>query len=46
MNRIRPTQAAEILLLARWFRLRPHERERVWADVPGTSRPQTAPGMF
>ena len=45
-NRIRPTQAAEILLLARWFRLRPHERERVWADVPGTTQPQTAPGMF
>ncbi len=46
MNRIRPTQAAEILLLARWFRLRPHERERVWMQVPGTSQPRTAPGMF
>ena len=30
MNRVRPTQVAEILLLARWFRLRPHERGRVW----------------
>lgn len=46
LNRIRPTQAAEILLLARWFRLRPHERERVWAEVPGTTQPRTAPGMF
>jgi excinuclease ABC subunit C len=28
--RVAPTQAAEILLLARWFRLRPHELERTW----------------
>lgn len=34
MNRVRPTQVAEILLLARWFRLRPHERERVWGKAP------------
>jgi excinuclease ABC subunit C len=28
--RVAPTQAAEILLLARWFRLRPRELERTW----------------
>lgn len=28
--RVAPTQAAEILLLARWFRLRPGELERTW----------------
>jgi excinuclease ABC subunit C len=28
--RVAPTQAAEILLLARWFRLRPHEFQRTW----------------
>jgi excinuclease ABC subunit C len=28
--RVAPTQAAEILLLARWFRLRPHELARTW----------------
>jgi excinuclease ABC subunit C len=28
--RVAPTQAAEILLLARWFRLRPAELERTW----------------
>ena len=28
--RVAPTQAAEILLLARWFRLRPHELDRTW----------------
>jgi excinuclease ABC subunit C len=33
-NRVRPTQVAEILLLARWFRLRPAERERVWGRAP------------
>lgn len=46
LNRVRPTQAAEILLLARWFRLRPHERARVWSDVPGSARPLTAPGVL
>jgi excinuclease ABC subunit C len=30
---VRPAQAAEILLLARWFRRRPHEMERVWPDA-------------
>lgn len=30
--RVRPTQAAEILLLARWFRLRPGELENVWEE--------------
>jgi excinuclease ABC subunit C len=28
--RVAPTQAAEILLLARWFRLRPHELAHTW----------------
>jgi excinuclease ABC subunit C len=28
--RVAPTQAAEILLLARWFRLRPDELQRTW----------------
>ena len=28
--RVAPTQAAEILLLARWFRLRPQELKRTW----------------
>ncbi len=31
---VRPTQAAEILLLARWFRLRPAELDNVWQE-PG-----------
>lgn len=31
-GRVQPTQAAEILLLARWFRLRPAELENVWED--------------
>lgn len=36
-NGLQPTQAAEILLLARWFRLRPRELENVWdAPTPGT----------
>ena len=30
--RVQPTQAAEILLLARWFRLRPAELENVWEE--------------
>jgi excinuclease ABC subunit C len=29
--RVAPTQAAEILLLARWFRLRPGELQRTWS---------------
>lgn len=40
--RVAPTQAAEILLLARWFRLRPHELERTWR-VDGRSRPLRLP---
>ena len=28
---VKPTQVAEILLLARWFRLRPEEKQRTWA---------------
>lgn len=35
--RIAPTQAAEILLLARWFRLRPGELEKTWR-VDGRGR--------
>ncbi|HEX6134928.1 MAG TPA: UvrB/UvrC motif-containing protein [Longimicrobiales bacterium] len=35
--RVAPTQAAEILLLARWFRLRPQELERTWR-VDGDSQ--------
>jgi excinuclease ABC subunit C len=31
-GRVQPTQAAEILLLARWFRLRPAELENVWDE--------------
>jgi excinuclease ABC subunit C len=30
--RVAPTQAAEILLLARWFRLRPDEMQRTWTE--------------
>ncbi|MBR9989704.1 MAG: UvrB/UvrC motif-containing protein [Gemmatimonadetes bacterium] len=40
--RVAPTQAAEILLLARWFRLRPHELERTWR-VDGRSAPRRLP---
>lgn len=40
--RVAPTQAAEILLLARWFRLRPHELERTWR-VDGSSGPRRLP---
>jgi excinuclease ABC subunit C len=40
--RVAPTQAAEILLLARWFRLRPHELERTWR-VDGQSAPRRLP---
>jgi excinuclease ABC subunit C len=37
--RVVPTQAAEILLLARWFRLRPEELRRTWrADGRTTKR--------
>jgi excinuclease ABC subunit C len=32
---LRPAQAAEILLLARWFRLHPEEEERVWNSPRG-----------
>jgi excinuclease ABC subunit C len=40
--RVAPTQAAEILLLARWFRLRPHELERTWR-VDGRAAPRRLP---
>ncbi|HEX6307469.1 MAG TPA: GIY-YIG nuclease family protein [Longimicrobiales bacterium] len=40
--RVAPTQAAEILLLARWFRLRPQEVERTWR-VAGLSGPRRLP---
>ncbi|HUF50157.1 MAG TPA: UvrB/UvrC motif-containing protein [Longimicrobiales bacterium] len=40
--RVAPTQAAEILLLARWFRLRPHELERTWR-VDGQAGPRRLP---
>lgn len=40
--RVAPTQAAEILLLARWFRLRPAEIERTWR-VDGQRRPRFVP---
>jgi excinuclease ABC subunit C len=40
--RVAPTQAAEILLLARWFRLRPDELARTWR-VDGGSRPRRLP---
>lgn len=36
--RIRPTQAAEILLLARWFRLRPEELDNVWEEPRAGAR--------
>lgn len=35
---LRPAQAAEILLLARWFRLHPEEHERVWSSPRGSER--------
>lgn len=40
--RVAPTQAAEILLLARWFRLRPHELENTWR-VDGRRAPRRLP---
>ncbi|MGH7465943.1 MAG: UvrB/UvrC motif-containing protein, partial [Longimicrobiales bacterium] len=40
--RVAPTQAAEILLLARWFRLRPYELERTWR-VDGRAAPRRLP---
>ncbi|CAN5717614.1 hypothetical protein BH23GEM10_BH23GEM10_08290 [soil metagenome] len=40
--RVAPTQAAEILLLARWFRLRPAELERTWR-VDGQRTPRFVP---
>lgn len=40
--RVIPTQAAEILLLARWFRLRPHELDRTWR-LDGGSTPRCLP---
>src|SRR5690606_33682817 len=46
VNRVRPTQVAETLLLARWFRLRPAELQRVWPDVPEGARPRTAAGVL
>jgi excinuclease ABC subunit C len=41
-TRVAPTQAAEILLLARWFRLRPEELQRTWR-VDGRSQPRSLP---
>lgn len=40
--RVAPTQAAEILLLARWFRLRPYELENTWR-VDGKAAPERLP---
>jgi excinuclease ABC subunit C len=40
--RVAPTQAAEILLLARWFRLRPHELAKTW-QLDGMPRPRRLP---
>jgi excinuclease ABC subunit C len=40
--RVAPTQAAEILLLARWFRLRPHELENTWR-MDGAAAPRRLP---
>jgi excinuclease ABC subunit C len=40
--RVAPTQAAEILLLARWFRLRPHELQRTWRE-DGRAAPRRLP---
>jgi excinuclease ABC subunit C len=40
--RVAPTQAAEILLLARWFRLRPHELQHTWR-VDGRAAPRRLP---
>lgn len=40
--RVVPTQAAEMLLLARWFRLRPYELERTWR-VDGRPGPRRLP---
>jgi excinuclease ABC subunit C len=41
-TRVAPTQAAEILLLARWFRLRPHELQQTWR-VDGRAAPRRLP---
>jgi excinuclease ABC subunit C len=38
---VQPTQVAEILLLARWFRLHPGERERCW--TPHSARAVALP---
>jgi excinuclease ABC subunit C len=40
--RVVPTQAAEILLLARWFRLRPHELRNTWR-MDGHAAPRRLP---
>jgi excinuclease ABC subunit C len=40
--RVEPTQAAEILLLARWFRLRPRELDRTWC-ADGNVKPRRLP---
>jgi excinuclease ABC subunit C len=40
--RVVPTQAAEILLLARWFRLNPVELQRTWR-VDGSAAPRKLP---
>jgi excinuclease ABC subunit C len=46
---VQPTQVSEILLLARWFRLRPGEMERVWrpdgAPVPSPGLPAAVLGV-
>jgi excinuclease ABC subunit C len=39
---VRPTQAAEILLLARWFRLRPGELDNVWDSPSPDARSRLA----
>src|SRR5688572_4188227 len=40
-GRVGVTQAAEILLLARWFRLRPEELNRTWRVQPAPGRSST-----
>jgi excinuclease ABC subunit C len=41
-GRVAPTQAAEILLLTRWFRLRPQELQRTWRP-DGRAAPRQLP---
>jgi excinuclease ABC subunit C len=42
---VAPTQAAEILLLARWFRLRPHELQHTWRP-DGAAVPRRLPVLY